>query len=167
MQGVALAPGIKAIETHYRGYRFRSRTEARWAVFFDEMRLLWTYEQQGYDIEGVGRYLPDFEIGQTFVEIKPLSVADDLHAWTALQVKLRRLTQATKRPTFLLIGLPDGYCAIYYQFDPATELPPTREVELVECRECGALALACWLVENRNEGERRGDVFSVVVRGSD
>jgi len=26
---------IKAIETQYRGYRFRSRLEARWAVFFD------------------------------------------------------------------------------------------------------------------------------------
>ena len=26
---------IKAIETRYNGYRFRSRTEARWAVFFD------------------------------------------------------------------------------------------------------------------------------------
>ena len=26
---------IKAIETYYKGYRFRSRLEARWAVFFD------------------------------------------------------------------------------------------------------------------------------------
>ena len=27
---------IKPIETVYNGYRFRSRLEARWAVFFDE-----------------------------------------------------------------------------------------------------------------------------------
>jgi hypothetical protein len=27
--------GVKAIETQYNGYRFRSRLEARWAVFFD------------------------------------------------------------------------------------------------------------------------------------
>ena len=27
---------IKAIETIYNGYKFRSRLEARWAVFFDE-----------------------------------------------------------------------------------------------------------------------------------
>ena len=26
---------IKPIETNYKGYRFRSRLEARWAVFFD------------------------------------------------------------------------------------------------------------------------------------
>jgi hypothetical protein len=28
---------IKAIETSYKGYRFRSRLEARWAVFFDAL----------------------------------------------------------------------------------------------------------------------------------
>ena len=28
---------IKAIETVYNGYRFRSRLEARWAVFFDAL----------------------------------------------------------------------------------------------------------------------------------
>lgn len=26
---------MKAIETEYNGYKFRSRLEARWAVFFD------------------------------------------------------------------------------------------------------------------------------------
>lgn len=29
---------IKAIDTYYKGYRFRSRLEARWAVFFDAAR---------------------------------------------------------------------------------------------------------------------------------
>lgn len=52
---------FKAIETVYKGYRFRSRLEARWAVFFDELGLDWKYEAEGYDFDGV-RYLPDFEI---------------------------------------------------------------------------------------------------------
>lgn len=30
---------MKAIETRYKGYRFRSRLEARWAVFFDALGL--------------------------------------------------------------------------------------------------------------------------------
>lgn len=30
---------IKPIETHYNGYRFRSRLEARWAVFFDALGI--------------------------------------------------------------------------------------------------------------------------------
>lgn len=53
--------GIKPIETEYKGYRFRSRLEARWAVFFDNCGFKWEYEPQGYDIDGV-RYLPDFRL---------------------------------------------------------------------------------------------------------
>jgi hypothetical protein len=35
---------IVAIETMYRGTRFRSQLEARWAVFFDRLGLPWRYE---------------------------------------------------------------------------------------------------------------------------
>ena len=52
---------IKAIDTVYKGYRFRSRLEARWAVFFETCGFKWTYEPQGYEINGV-RYLPDFQL---------------------------------------------------------------------------------------------------------
>jgi hypothetical protein len=41
---------IKVIETAYKGYRFRSRLEARWAVFFDAMGLKWEYEPEGFDL---------------------------------------------------------------------------------------------------------------------
>lgn len=50
---------ITPIETHYAGYRFRSRLEARWAVFFDHLNIPWDYEPQGYLIDGKP-YLPDF-----------------------------------------------------------------------------------------------------------
>lgn len=50
---------IKAIETTYKGYRFRSRTEARWAVFFDRARIRYEYEPEGFVLDGVP-YLPDF-----------------------------------------------------------------------------------------------------------
>lgn len=66
---------IKPIETIYKGYRFRSRLEARWAVFFDALGIEWKYENEGYDLGELGWYLPDFEIetesfGKWFVEIK-------------------------------------------------------------------------------------------------
>lgn len=64
---------IKAIETIYNGYRFRSRLEARWAVFFDTLGIKYEYEKEGYDLGEAGWYLPDFYIPtwKAFVEIKP------------------------------------------------------------------------------------------------
>lgn len=53
---------IKAIETEYNGYRFRSRLEARWAVFFDACGVRWEYEPEGFELPNGMRYLPDFKL---------------------------------------------------------------------------------------------------------
>lgn len=45
------------IETVYRGIRFRSRAEARWAAFFELLGWRWQYEP--VDLAG---YIPDFVI---------------------------------------------------------------------------------------------------------
>jgi hypothetical protein len=70
---------MQAIETIYNGYRFRSRLEARWAVFFDACGVKYTYETEGYDLDGV-RYLPDFLIngrgGQFYIEIKSVEPSE-------------------------------------------------------------------------------------------
>jgi len=66
---------LKAIETSYKGYRFRSRLEARWALFFDTVRIPWVYEPEGYELPSGRGYLPDFclpSIGNTLVDVKPL-----------------------------------------------------------------------------------------------
>ena len=62
---------MKSIETHYAGCHFRSRLEARWAVFFDALNVRWLYEPEGFELS-VGRYLPDFWLPDTkvWVEIK-------------------------------------------------------------------------------------------------
>ena len=51
---------LKAIQTEYKGYLFRSRLEARWAVFFDACGVDWEYEPEGYDLGDGLYYLPDF-----------------------------------------------------------------------------------------------------------
>ena len=51
---------MKAIETVYNGYRFRSRLEARWAVFFDALGVKYEYEPEGFELANGMRYLPDF-----------------------------------------------------------------------------------------------------------
>lgn len=70
---------IKAIETVYNGYRFRSRLEAKWAVFFDTVGIKYQYEIEGYEMDDI-RYLPDFYLPEydRWFEIKgkPLSVVE-------------------------------------------------------------------------------------------
>lgn len=44
---------IKPIETVYNGYRFRSRLEARWAVFFRAVGIEYQYEPEGFDMDGL------------------------------------------------------------------------------------------------------------------
>lgn len=53
---------IKPLETFYNGYRFRSRLEARWAIFFDALGVTYEYEPEGYDLGNHIYYLPDFRI---------------------------------------------------------------------------------------------------------
>ena len=67
---------IKPIETKYNGFRFRSRLEARWAIFFDMIGLKYEYEVEGFEMNGL-RYLPDFYIPSLDrwfeIKAKPLS----------------------------------------------------------------------------------------------
>lgn len=87
------------IETQYGGCRFRSRLEARWAVFFDALGVRWEYEREGYDLDGIW-YLPDFWLPQfeTWVEIKGQAPDDD--AWR----KLMRLVRQTGKAGFMFWG---------------------------------------------------------------
>lgn len=52
---------LEAIPTYYKGYHFRSRLEARWAVFFDAIGAQWEYEPEGFTRNGIS-YLPDFRV---------------------------------------------------------------------------------------------------------
>lgn len=79
---------MKAIETKYKGCRFRSRLEARWAVFFDALGVVWEYEPEGYELGGGMRYLPDFWLPefQMYVEIKPVR-PDELSTTKAAKLR--------------------------------------------------------------------------------
>ena len=69
---------IKAIETLYKGYNFRSRLEARWAVFFDAAGIKWVYEKEGFNIDGK-YYLPDFYLQDFgYFEVRGRYEYDDL-----------------------------------------------------------------------------------------
>lgn len=70
---------IRPIETRYGGCLFRSRLEARWALFFDLVGIGWSYENDPVCIDGEN-YLPDFLLTidgvQVVHEVKPLHERD-------------------------------------------------------------------------------------------
>jgi hypothetical protein len=92
----------KSIETYYKGYRFRSLLEARWAVFFDAAGIKYVYEPEGFDLDGTW-YLPDFFIPDQnqYLEIKPDGFNPDGHP-------MFRWLQSHDRPFrfAILIGQP-------------------------------------------------------------
>jgi hypothetical protein len=54
-----ISPNV--IPTEYKGIKFRSKLEARWAVFFDTLGIEWQYEPQGYEIgTGYEAYYPRY-----------------------------------------------------------------------------------------------------------
>lgn len=105
---------IKPIETHYKGYTFRSRLEARWAVFFETLGIKWEYEPEGFNMNGV-MYLPDFWLPQVrmWAEVKPANFSKEEIEKALLLSKL------SKRPVLQLIGTPDNkpYCAFEWYTD--------------------------------------------------
>lgn len=104
-----------AIPTTYAGIRFRSRLEAKWAAFFDQLGWEWSYEP--FDLNG---WIPDFQIRivgraqPTLVEVKPA----EAFPYEAAQ-KIHRADPTFKHDV-LLVGLsprpsgPDGgeFCDI-------------------------------------------------------
>lgn len=67
---------MKPIQTFYKGYKFRSRLEARWAVFFDALNVEWQYEIEGFNLGKGLYYLPDFYLPnllgkKAWIEVKP------------------------------------------------------------------------------------------------
>lgn len=98
---------IKAIETLYKGYCFRSRLESRWAVFMDRLGIKWEYEPEGYQTK-YGLYLPDFFLPELecFAEVKPSSfTVDQYQKCAALPHPCLLLDQShpTARPYYLAV----------------------------------------------------------------
>lgn len=58
---------IVSLPTYYNEIRFLSRLEARWAVFFDILRIQYHYEPEGFKLKSGECFLPDFFLPNTSI----------------------------------------------------------------------------------------------------
>ncbi len=95
------------IETRYANRFFRSRTEARWACFFEHLGVRWEYELEGYVLRDGTRYLPDFYIHEwdAWFEVKPTTDRQFAHSHVHTLSMLRRFTHTTN--AYVAFGAPD------------------------------------------------------------
>lgn len=128
------------IETIYKGRRFRSRLEARWAIFFDSIDIGWEYETEGFQI-GSTKYLTDFKLlsfGSTkvdlFVEIKPRKPSIEeikkcYEVSTGTNTDMLLICGTPGLPEFAELGsnwnLKTGYVALHF---PARTMVKGREI---------------------------------------
>jgi hypothetical protein len=91
---------IESIETVYKDIPFRSRLEARWAIFWDTLKVPYEYEPKKFDF-GEIRYIPDFWLPnqQKWVEIKG-QMPNDIEI-----KKAQLLAQETQNDVAILSGL--------------------------------------------------------------
>ena len=93
---------MPVIQTLYGSVLFRSRLEARWALYFDVIGIAWEYEKEGYEFADGTRYLPDFWLPQVcmWAEVKPETfTVGELH-------KAKCLVRETGFPCLMLDGMP-------------------------------------------------------------
>lgn len=134
---------INAIETYFDGWRFRSRTEARWAVFFKTAGIPFEYELEGFNLGGI-RYLPDFWLPEQncWVEIKP----DRQEQNTDAEERARRLAKETGQYVYIMYGTPrplgfegDNVIGSGHYFAPDGDWESCAQWG--ECHRCGHLGL--------------------------
>jgi len=140
---------MKAIETEWKGYRFRSRLEARYAVLFEHLGLNWDYEPQGYELQDGRRYLPDFLLRDLglFIEVKGTNPSE----------QTRNLLRDFGLPILLVVKLPEferpltGLDGTLFTFCTSLSggMHYICEAHIMECVKCQE-----WVLDLRSDDSR-------------
>lgn len=131
-------------ETLYNGIWYRSRTEARWAMLWYELRIDCDWEPQGFTTADGRPYLPDFVVypatGQLWVEVKGSWESDPDGI-----AKFRRFAAERPNPSesraALLVGIPSlegEYLVVGGNDDQSDPLKGPWEDDTQQWRPCGS-----------------------------
>lgn len=115
------------IQTKWNGFLFRSRLEARWAVFFSHLDIRFFYEPQGFKLKSGELYLPDFFLPDVrmFAEVKCGSPTEQEF------VKAQLLQEGSGSSVLFLDGPPDfrQYRAVVMDGGAYTLAPFTLDID--------------------------------------
>lgn len=131
---------IKAIQTRYDGILFRSRIEARWAVFFNSLGLDYEYEKEGYDLGDGKAYLPDFWLPSldAWIEIKGADPEED-----ACDLA-HRLSVASEYRVYVFFGgivMPENKWSATNAYAFFPDGTADNGYHWCECQSCGQLGI--------------------------
>jgi hypothetical protein len=146
---------VFSIQTEYKGVKFRSKAEARWAVFFDTLGIKWQYEPEGYT-DGTKKYLPDFYLPELgwFLEVKGTGATFDTE-------KVGLAVRATGKPLIVWRGeptiswghdcdtCPRGFEAPIAYVPMASGIAEDHPFWWCECPKCGRFGLTFDAESNR------------------
>lgn len=146
---------IRALTTRYAGRRYRSRVEARWAIFLDACGIAFDYEAEAFALP-TGGYLPDFWLPTMglFLEIKGKAPSEEEKA------KCSELAEAAERCVILAVGQPDERFQIHW-FDPRGE----EDAHVYAIAADAALEGCFWLVGEDFDRWLGGGVAAVTLYG--
>lgn len=138
---------IKAKPTQYKNILFRSRLEARWAVYFDQLGINWLYEPEYDDVEFGGcliLYKPDFYLTDydLWVEVKAVSIRH------LSDNEIRKIVGWAKNYLEILVlsgppRIPKENTAAHYLYTFNTKKQksnrPVAQIWWCECPKCGKI----------------------------
>lgn len=132
---------MKALETEFKGILYRSRAEARWAVFMDALGVKFHYEMEGFDLGDGVLYLPDFFLPtqDIWFEVKGENPTREERE------KADRLCAFTNKSVFIMVGPPakGSQAEVYFPPHESTDMSVSWDdsYEWCECPVCGRVEL--------------------------
>ena len=147
---------MNPIQTRYKGYHFRSRLEARWAVFFETLGLKWEYEPEGFVLPNGDYYLPDFRVQYPLkdcTERYPQKNAPTFPVWFEVKGDIAKITEAEWRKMASFndgnLILLDGVPSMRMYLDPSTVVEQPDEHSLEEISKFERYGHSLWSYKQR------------------
>ena len=135
---------MQAKPTLYAGYRFRSKLEAKWAVFFDELKIPYQYEPEAFVCSDGSQYTPDFFLPKSYLrdwnsiglylEIKPFG-------WQYEDKYADRIASAFGENDNLVLFSGEPFDILAETVEGNYQLSPSWDnyMEIQHCEKCGVL----------------------------